>query len=65
MNFLNSKIPRNKSLFLTYMKALSFGRHVHALSHTQKLRNSSVLYHKTKNPGLIQREPKISVGSIV
>ena len=42
MNFSDIKIPRNKLLFSTNMTAL--------LVVTQKLRNSSAVYHKTKIP---------------
>ena len=46
MNCLDSKIPRNTSFFNLHDSSLR--RHVNAV--TQKPRNLSVLYHKTKNP---------------
>ena len=46
MNCLDSNIPRNTSFFNLHDSSL--GRQVNAV--TQKPRNSSVLYHKTKNP---------------
>ena len=47
MNCSDSQIPRDKSLFNQHDSSL--GRHVNAKS-SKKLRNSSVVYHKSKNP---------------
>ena len=44
---LDSKIPPNKSLF---KPARQLSRPLRKCRVTQKVRNSSVLYHKTKNP---------------
>ena len=48
MNCLDSKTSRNKSFFNLHDSSL--GCDACKCRATQELRNSSVLYHKTKNP---------------